>query len=416
MSHSAPIIIVGAGHAGGRAALSLREAGYAGPLLLIGDESHLPYERPALSKQLLLDSLPTDACHIGSAEQYQALAIERLTSVRVDAILPQSRRLRLHDGRELIYQQLLLATGGRARQPSLPGADLAGVQLLRTLDDAAALRSRLHAGKRLVVVGGGFIGLEVAASARQLACTVTVLESGDRLAARALPPQMSAKLLALHRARGVTVRLGCQITAFRGEGCVSAVELADGELLACDTVLVGIGIQPNTELAAAAGLAVGNGIRVDARLRTSDAHIYAVGDACEFPCPVSGQPQRLETWRNAEEQGRHVARSLLGADDAYAALPWFWSDHFDHSLQLAGQLQAAANCVTRALPDDGLLLFYLDAAEQLQGVCGWGAGNSIARDIKLSEMLIRSGKPLPPAALADPASSLKSLLKGVTSV
>jgi len=416
MSHTAPIIIVGAGHAGGRAALALREQGYAGRLLLIGDEPHLPYERPALSKQLLLGSQPADACHIGDSQQYQAQDIERLSATRVSGIAPASRQITLHDGRRLDYHKLLLATGGRARQAPLPGALLAGIQLLRTLDDAAALRPRLKAGQRLVVVGGGFIGLEVAATARQLGCEVTVLESGDRLAARALPPLLSERLLQLHRSHGVSVRLGCQLHGFLGEGSVSAVELADGELLACDTVVVGIGIQPNTELAAAAGLAVGNGIRVDARLCTSDAHIYAVGDACEFPCPVSGQPQRLETWRNAEEQGRHVARSLLGADEAYAALPWFWSDQFDHSLQLAGQLQAAANCVTRPLPDDGVLLLYLDAAERLQGACGWGAGNSIARDIKLAEMLIRSGKPLPAAALADPASSLKSLLKGVASV
>ena len=178
MNHSAPIIIVGAGHAGGRAALALREQGYAGPLLLIGDEPHLPYERPALSKQLLLDSQPADACHIGSAEQYQTLAIERLSATRVSAIAPAKRQITLHDGRTLPYHKLLLATGGRARQASLPGADLAGVQLLRTLDDAAALRPRLHAGQRLVVVGGGFIGLEVAASARQLGCQVTVLEAG----------------------------------------------------------------------------------------------------------------------------------------------------------------------------------------------------------------------------------------------
>lgn len=416
MHYVAPIIIVGAGHAGGRAALALREAGYAGPLLLIGEELHLPYERPALSKQLLLDSQPADDCHIGSAEQYQSLAVERLTGVRVTSIHPQSRHICLHDGRELDYQQLLLATGGRVCQVSLPGTDLAGVQLLRTLDDAAALRSRLHAGKRLVVVGGGFIGLEVAASARQLGCSVTVLESGDRLAARALPPLISARLLALHRARGVEVRLGCQIKAFRGEGSVSAVELADGELLLCDTVLVGIGIQPNTELAAAAGLIVGNGIRVDARLRTSDTHIYAVGDACEFPCRISGQHQRLETWRNAEEQGRYVARSMLGAVDVYDALPWFWSDQFEYSLQLVGQIKAAANCVARVMPDEGLLLFYLDAAQRLQGACGWGAGNAIARDIKLAELLIRSGKQLPADTLADPGSSLKSLLKGVANV
>ncbi|SCK18640.1 NAD(P)/FAD-dependent oxidoreductase [Vogesella sp. LIG4] len=409
-----PIIIVGAGHAGGRAALALREQGYAGRLLLIGDEPHLPYERPALSKQLLLGSQPPADCHIGSSEQYQRLDIERLAATRVSAIAPASRQITLHDGRTLGYHKLLLATGGRARQATLPGANLAGIQLLRTLDDAAALRPRLQAGQRLVVVGGGFIGLEVAASASQLGCQVTVLEAGDRLAARALPPAISARLLQLHQEHGVTVRLGCSLRGFIGSGSVAAAELADGERLPCDSVVVGIGIQPNTELAAAAGLAVGSGIRVDERLQSSDAHIYAVGDACEFPCPQSGLPLRLETWRNAEEQGRHVARSLLGADEPYAALTWFWSDQFDHSLQLVGSLPAAANCVSRELPDGGLLLFHLDAAGRLQGACGWGAGNSIARDIKLAEMLIASGKVLEPAALATPDITLKTLLKGAS--
>lgn len=414
MSHPAPIIIVGAGHAGGRAALALREQGYAGRLLLIGDEPHLPYERPALSKQLLLGSQPADACHIGDSQQYQAQDIERLSATRVSAIAPASRQITLHDGSRLDYHKLLLATGGRARQAPLPGAQLAGVQLLRTLDDAAALRPRLQAGQRLVVVGGGFIGLEVAASARQLGCQVTVLEAGDRLAARALPPLLSERLLQLHRAHGVTVRLGCQLRGFHGACSVSAVELADGELLPCDTVVVGIGIQPNTELAAAAGLAVGNGIRVDSRLQSSDPHIYAVGDACEFPAPQDGQPQRLETWRNAELQARHVARNLLGADEPYAALTWFWSDQYDHSLQLVGSLPAAANCITRPLADNGVLLFCLDAAGRLQGACGWGAGNSIARDIKLAEMLIASGKALDPTALAAPDINLKTLLKGAS--
>ncbi|MFC3532803.1 NAD(P)/FAD-dependent oxidoreductase [Vogesella facilis] len=414
MSHPAPIIIVGAGHAGGRAALALREQGYAGPLLLIGDEPHLPYERPALSKQLLLGSQPAEACHIGSSQQYRELDIERLSATRVSAIAPASRQITLHDRRTLPYHKLLLATGGRARQATLPGADLAGIQLLRTLDDAAALRPRLQAGQRLLVVGGGFIGLEVAASARQLGCQVTVLEAGDRLAARALPPAISARLLQLHQAHGVEVRLGCSLRGFVGHGSVTAVELADGERLPCDTVVVGIGIQPNTELAAAAGLAVGNGIRVDSRLQSSDAHIYAVGDACEFPAPQDGQPQRLETWRNAELQARHVACNLLGADEPYAALGWFWSDQYDHSLQLVGSLPAAANCVTRQLADSGVLLFCLDAAGRLQGACGWGAGNSVARDIKLAEMLIASGKALDPVALAAPDINLKTLLKGAS--
>lgn len=416
MNRADPIIIVGAGHAGGRTALTLREQGYQGRLLLIGDEPHLPYERPALSKQLLLGSQPPEQCQIGTAEQYQQLAIERLSGVHVTAIQPDRRRIALQDGSELAYHKLLLATGGRARTAAMPGAGLAGVHMLRTVDDALALQPRLQPAQRVVVVGGGFIGLEVAASAVQLGCEVTVLEAGDRLAARALPPQLSERLQQLHRARGVAVRLGCRIQAFAGTAAVDDVVLEDGERLPCDVVVVGIGIQPNTELATAAGLAVGNGIRVNAQLRTSDEHIYAVGDVCEFPCPLSGQPVRLETWRNAEEQGRHVARNLLGEDEAFTALPWFWSDQFDHGLQLAGNIQGAASCVKRELPDDGLLLFFLNSAQQLQGACGWGVGNRVAKDIKLAEMLIRSGKSLATDLLSDPAVNLKSLLKGASSV
>lgn len=416
MNTSAPIIIVGAGQAGGRAALALREQSYQGALLLIGAEAQLPYERPPLSKQVLLGSQEPECCALAEAATYQALGIQLKTGVPVERIRCDERRIVLADGETLEYSQLLLATGGRVRTVAVPGAELAGVHYLRTLDDALALKARLLPEQRVVVVGGGFIGLEVAASARRLGCQATVLEAGERLAARALPPQLSERLLQLHRAHGVDVRLQSHLRGFGGVASVRAVELEDGGSLPCDVVVVGVGIVPNVELAAAAGLAVGNGIRVDSRLRSSDPHIYAIGDVSEFPSPFTGQPLRLETWRNAEEQARHVARTLLGHDEPYAALPWFWSDQFDYSLQLAGEPQAAASVVERPLADDGLLLFFLNERQHLVGAAGWGAGNRIAKDIKLAEKLIAAAKPLPAAALAHPAVSLQTLLKETADV
>ncbi|WP_175882587.1 FAD-dependent oxidoreductase [Burkholderia sp. BCC0044] len=411
MNSSAPVIIVGAGHAGGRAALALRELGYRGAILLIGEETQLPYERPPLSKQILLGSQTPVHCALGSAERYQSDGIQLRTGARVERIDRASRSVMLSNGEVLPYSQLLLATGGRVRALALPGAMLDGVHYLRTLDDALALKARLRPGTRMVVIGGGFIGLEVAASARQLGAHVTMLEAGDRLAARALPPQLAERVRQLHCSRGVDVRLQCRIRAFSGTSSVTAVELEGGDSLSCDLIAIGVGIVPNVELAAAAGMEVGNGIRVDSRLRTSDPNIYAIGDVCEFPNPFTGQPVRMETWRNAEEQAHHVARILNGEDVPFTALPWFWSDQFDYSLQLAGEPQVASRMVERKATDDSLLLFYLNEHRQLVGVCGWGAGNSIAKDIKLAERLIASGNPLIPEVLATPSVSLKSLIQ-----
>jgi len=409
---SEPIIIVGAGHSGGRAALALREQGYQGALLLIGDEPQLPYERPPLSKQVLLGSCEAGQCAIGTAGLFQEQEIRLLSGVRVERIRRESSSIVLDDGVVLAYSKLLLATGGRARTVTVRGAGLAGVHYLRTMEDALQLKARLLPQQRVVVVGGGFIGLEVAASARILGCEVTVLEAGERLAARALPPQLSDKLLQLHRARGVDVRLGSQITAFDGATAVTAVELEGGHSVPCDVIVVGVGIVPNAELAAEAGLAVGNGIRVDRRLQTSDERIYAVGDVCEFPNPLSGDMVRMETWRNAEEQGKHAARTLLGHDEHFAGLPWFWSDQFDYSLQIAGEPHMATRCVERPLADEGLLIFFLNEQRQLLAACGWGRGNSIAKDIKIAEMLIKARRTIAPEVLADPGANLKSLLKG----
>ena len=398
---NAPLIIVGAGHAGGRAALTLREEGYTGRLILIGDEVHLPYERPPLSKGLLQGTADLAGYSLCDSARLAELGIEHIAGNPVTRLERQPDRLQLADGQWLPYAGLLLATGGRARR--LP-QEQANVLYLRTHDEALALRSALRPGTRLVVVGGGFIGLEVAATARGLGCEVTVLEAGPRLAGRVLPPVISQALLDLHREHGVEVRLNVALESIQAD----AVLLVEGQRLPCDLVVVGIGMQPNIELAAAAGLEVGQGIRVDACLRTSAPNIYAAGDVCEFR--LDGLYQRQETWRNAEAQGRHAALNLLGREVPFEALPGFWSDQFDWGLQTVGVITPTV--VNRPLPSGGLLLFYLDADHRLQGACGWAPGNSVAKDIKLCERLISARIALDTASLANPELSLKLLLRG----
>lgn len=398
---NAPLIIVGAGHAGGRAALTLREEGYTGRLILIGDEPHLPYERPPLSKGLLQGTADLAGYSLCDRDRLAELAIEHIAGNPVIQLEPQQHRLQLADGQWLPYAGLLLATGGRARR--LP-QEHANVLYLRTHDEALALRSALTPGTRLVVVGGGFIGLEVAATARGLGCEVTVLEAGPRLAGRVLPAVISQALLDLHREQGVEVRLNVALESIQAD----AVLLVDGQRLPCDLVVVGIGMQPNIELATAAGLEVGQGIRVDEYLRTSAANIYAAGDVCEFR--LDGLYQRQETWRNAEAQGRHAALNLLGREVPFDAIPGFWSDQFDWGLLTVGLM--TPSMITRVLPGGGLLLFYLDPEQRLQGACGWATGNSVAKDIKLCERLISARIPLDASSLADAELSLKTLLRG----
>jgi 3-phenylpropionate/trans-cinnamate dioxygenase ferredoxin reductase subunit len=410
-SINAPLVIVGAGHAGGRAALTLRAEGYRGRLILIGDESHPPYERPPLSKGLLQGTVELTGCSLCDSAQLDELDIEHLVGNPVKNLDPQQHRLQLADGSWLHYARLLLATGGRARLlPSVP-EHLPNVLYLRTHDEAVALRDSLLPGARLVIIGGGFIGLEVAATARALGCTVTLLEAGPRLAGRVLPERLSSVLLEMHRRQGVDVRLNVAIEAVQGSTRAEAVQLVDGQLLPCDLVVVGIGMQPNTELAVAAGLEVGQGIRVDAQLRTSAPDIFAAGDVCEFRLHPQGVFQRQETWRNAETQGRHAALNLLGGEQPFDVIPGFWSDQYDWGLQTVGVIANTEPTVSRTTPGGGFLLFYLDAEQHLLGACGWGQGNSVAKDIKLCERLITNHNPLSMVALADADVSLKQLLR-----
>jgi 3-phenylpropionate/trans-cinnamate dioxygenase ferredoxin reductase component len=304
-----------------------------------------------------------------------------------------------------------LATGGKVRTLTISGGDLPEVMTLRGLDDAAALAKRLVAGHRLLVVGGGFIGLEVAASARKLGCQVELIEGAPRLMGRAVPEPVAERALALHRAKGVRVLLGVNPLSIATNATGLLVSLSDGSSIEVDTVVAGIGIEPATELAKSAGLRVERGIVVDAMLQTSQSGIYAAGDVAEFPSGLSGQLLRQETWQNAELQAFAVARNMLGQQEIYTSQSWFWSDQYDHQLQVMGEPALAASSVTRELDNGGLVIFYLDAESRLVGACGWGQTSRIVKELKLTRMLVEKQACIAAEVLKDPLMSLKALLK-----
>lgn len=405
------LVIVGAGHSGGRAALTLREAGFEGRIVLIGDETHLPYERPPLSKGLLKGESSLSACSLFSETSLLGLNIEHLGGVKVLRVQPLEHRVLLSNGVSLDYSKLLLATGGSSRLLPLDETQRSNVHYLRTVDESIRLQAVLQPGAKLVVVGGGFIGLEVAATARERGCDVSVIEAGSRLASRALPERLSGELLALHQSKGVAVYLNAVIERVQGIGSVQSITLASGETLSCDALLIGIGMMPNLQLASDGGLETGTGIKVDRYLQTSAPDIYAAGDVCEFQ-DLLGQFQRQETWRNAETQGRLAALNMLGQQQAFTTTPGFWSDHYEFGLQTIGAMPQDATHIERPVKGGGFVLLYLDQHGYVVGASGWGAGNSVAKDIKLCERLIEGRISVAADTLRDPDVPLKQLLRG----
>jgi 3-phenylpropionate/trans-cinnamate dioxygenase ferredoxin reductase subunit len=403
------IVVAGAGEAGARATIALREQGYDGALTLVGEERHAPYERPPLSKSAIVSAAPPELPVIADARQLTDLGVDVLAGVAATRIDPRGRTLHLADGRALRYDRLVLATGARPRRLGLPGAERA--LMLRTFEDSTALRERFRRGARIAIVGGGFIGLELAASARALGCAVQVVEAAPRVLQRATPPEISTLVAERHRREGVEIFNGVGVAGFSREGASEIVALADGRRLEADAIVVGVGAAPETSLAAAAGLAIDNGVAVDSRLRTSDPDIFAVGDCASFPHPLfGGRRMRLEAWRNAFDQGAFVARSLLGAGAEYEAVPWFWSDQYDLCLQIAGLPDAGVETAARDLGGGALLLFHLAADGRLVGVSGIGPLGKIAKEVRVGEMLIARRARPDAAALAAPEVKLKALL------
>ena len=402
----AGMVIVGGGMAGARAIVSLRANGWQGAITLIGEETLLPYDRPPLSKAMLTDEKEPSPAYLLDEGMIASLKAEFLRGARAVAIDRAARAVLLEDGRRVAYAKLLIATGAKPRRLTVEGGELA--YTLRDFADGDHLRNRLRQSGAAAIVGGGFIGLEVAASARKLGCSVSLIEAQPRILMRGVPEEIASVVHARHVAAGVTLETGTALKAVETDGVV----LADGRKVRADIVIAGIGAAPEAGLAKDSGLAIDNGIACSETLATSDPDIFAAGDCCSFPHQLfGGRRMRLEAWRNATDQATVATQNMLGDSKAYAAVPWFWSDQYDLSLQIAGSPADGVTTVRRQV-GEGFVIFHLDGTGRLVAASGIGPGNSIARDVKMAEMLIAREASPPAAALADPAVQLKALLKG----
>jgi 3-phenylpropionate/trans-cinnamate dioxygenase ferredoxin reductase subunit len=405
------IVIIGAGQAGVQAAEALRAGGFAGTITLLGNEPHGPYHRPPLSKAWLAGEMDAAQLVMRAPEMLARKGITLRTDTTVTAIDRATQTVRLADGSALPYTGLVLATGATPRNLPLPGGDSIGVLALRGRDDASAIAERMalciNQQQPVVVIGGGFIGLEVAATARKKGLTVTVLEAAPRLLGRVLAPVLSDWYAELHRSHGVQLVLGAQITALDtgADGAVAGVRLTDGTVLPAGLVVVGIGVTANDELARAAGLDCDRGIVVDACGRTSDPHIVAAGD-CTARRLADGSLLRLESVQNATEQGKSAAAALLGQDRAFTATPWFWSDQYDKKLQMAGLSTGADHWAVRGGMAAGSFSVYHFRGERLLAVDSVSA----TKDHLQARKLLDAGVSPSPAQAADAGFDLASLL------
>lgn len=397
-------IVIGAGQAGSSLVMKLRKEGYAGPITLIGAEPVVPYQRPPLSKAYLLGDMALERLFLRPEQVYAEQDIALRLGTPVTAIDPAAKTVRL-GGETLAYDMLALTTGSDPRRlPAAIGGDLGGVFVVRTLADVDAMAPHVVEGKRALIVGGGYIGLEAAAVAAKRGVQVTLVEMADRILQRVAAPETSDYFRALHRAHGVDIREGTGLRRLIGEnGQVSGAELGDGSTLAVDFVVVGVGIAPATALAVAAGLVLDNGIAVDGLGRTSDPSIWAAGDCASFP--YRGGRLRLESVPNAIDHAECVAANMLGAECDYVPKPWFWSDQYDVKLQIAG-LNAGYDRIVTRRGEGATASFWYYRGETLLAV---DAMND-PRGYMIGKRLIEAGRSPDPAAVADPATDLKSLM------
>ena len=403
-------VVVGASHAGAQVAANLRQRAWDGEIRLIGEEPWLPYHRPPLSKTFLAQSQSPNDILIRPQASYAKADIATELSTRVTRIDTENRQVYLEDGSALDFDALVLATGARARALPIPGSELDGVHRLRNAEDVLAIRRRVASGRDAVIVGGGYIGLETAASLRQAGMNVTILEAQSRVLQRVTSAEISAFYQRVHREEDVRILTDARITEFQGKGSVQAVCLDGQAPLPADLVIVGVGVTPETSLAEAAGLDVDDGIVVDEFAETSTPGIYAVGDCTRHYNPIYKRWLRLECIQNATDQAKTVAAALTGNPSPYSALPWFWSDQYDMKLQIAGLSQGADNIVLRGEVARGrsFAAFYFKGARLL-------ACDAVNRpiDFSVSKKIISQGLPVSADAVADESLDLRSLVAAV---
>ncbi|MEM7727853.1 MAG: FAD-dependent oxidoreductase [Pseudomonadota bacterium] len=401
-------LIIGASHAGSQAAVSLRQAGYEGRITLLGDETIAPYHRPPLSKDYLSGARTEDDILLRPADSYAAAGIDLRLGVRAGSIDRKSRRVSTTGGEDLLYDNLVLATGARVRQLPIDGADLPNVFYLRDASDVDAIRARIAPGERAVIIGGGYIGLETAASLRKRGMAVTLLEAQPRILARVTSEAMSDFYRRVHTEEGVEIVEDCMASSIAQSGDGLVVETSCGRRYDAHMVVIGIGVIPNTELAEFAGLDIADGISVNSYCQTSDPHIYAIGDVSWHHSPLYDRHLRLESVPNATEQAKTVAAHITGKPKPYDALPWFWSDQFDLKLQIAGLSDGYDELVVRG-----------DLANARSGAAYYFAGDRLLavdavnapRDFMTAKMALSKGKTMDKAALADPDCNLKTAIR-----
>ena len=399
----AGMVIIGCGQAGGQAAASLRQEKYEGPITMIGQEPYIPYQRPPLSKQYLSGEQEKEKLSLRQESFYSEKEINLMLETSVLSLDPHKKELQLENDETVTYDKLLIATGGRPRKLEVDGHTLKGIHYLRNIDDVDAIKTQMSISQNLVIVGGGYIGLEVASVAIKKGLTVSVLEMESRILERVTTEEMSAFYHQLHTDEGVNILTSTQAKAFKGSETVESVVCGDHEIPA-DLVIVGIGILPNTEMAEAAGLETNNGLVVDEHCRTSNEHIFAAGDCTNHPNPILNRRLRLESVPNAMEQGRVAASNMLGGSKSYASMPWFWSDQYEHKLQMVGFSKDSDQSVVRGdMESKSFTVFYLKDDSII-------AADSVnnPKEFMASKQLV--GKKASIEALADTSIELKTLI------
>jgi 3-phenylpropionate/trans-cinnamate dioxygenase ferredoxin reductase component len=399
------VVIVGAGQAGGWAAKTLRDQKFAGQIILVAEEQHPPYERPPLSKEVLLGTRSPESTYLWTLAKLAELEIDVMLGCHAVSLERRNKTVMLSSGKALTYDRLMLTTGSRVRKLAISGADLPRIHYLRGIDDTRAINESLSSGSRLLVVGGGWIGLEIAAAARQRNVDVILVESSDQLCSRILPTDIAQYLQRYHERNGVRILLNTTVTRFNGKDHFEFAQLSNGDRVTADTVVIGIGVVPNSEIASDAGLAINNGIIVDASGRTSDDSIYAAGDVANQPDGLGGRV-RLESWSNAQNQAIAAAKAMLGAKSLYQDIPYFWSDQYDIKLQILGSFKGHDRIIMRGDGGRQFISFYVKG-DRIVAVVGVNR----PQDVAIARRLMQKCLPIDPGHLAS-AANLNEILRG----
>ncbi|MBD20495.1 MAG: FAD-dependent pyridine nucleotide-disulfide oxidoreductase [Rhodospirillaceae bacterium] len=407
MTHEQNFVVVGASQAGGWVAKTLRSEGFEGKIILIGEEPYLPYERPPLSKTVLSGEVGIDSTYFWTKEVLEEAKIEILLDTKVLSIDRAAKKVETQNGQEISYDKLAITTGARVRKLNIEGSHLPGIFYLRTMDDTLSIQKKIKLGASALIVGGGWIGLECAATLTKLGCKSIVVEAADRLCGRAVTPEISNWMLNYHSKNGVDIRLNTGIELFEGKEKLESALLSNGEKIDCTIAVVGIGVIPNSEIASVSGIDVDNGIVVNEKTQTSDPDIYAAGDVANHPNAILERRLRLESYENAQNQGIAAGKAMLGGTEPYSEIPWFWSDQFDANIQMIGLPENWDSTATRGSPEENqFITFYIK-----NGIIDGAISINNPRDLRFGKRLMQEKKCVSVEDLSNMDIKLQTILR-----